>query len=80
MAPDSQELAGGAMKLRQFLILESLAAAILVATLWGAMATHLETEAFARFLRLLPLAPALAVTILPIFYFALPPRMPRGRN
>lgn len=65
------------MKLRQFLIFESVALLVLLASLWIAVATHLRTEAFAEVFRLLPIAPAAAVTILPILYFALPPRFPR---
>jgi hypothetical protein len=65
------------MKLRQFLILESVAVVMLLASLWVAVATHLRTEAFAEIFRLLPIAPAAAVAILPILYFALPPRFPR---
>jgi hypothetical protein len=65
------------MKLRQFLILESVALVLLLASLWVAVATHLRTEAFAEVLGLLPIAPAAAVTILPILYFALPPRFPQ---
>ena len=65
------------MKLRQFLILESIALALLLASLWVAMATHLRPGEFADVFRVLPLAPAAAVTLLPILYFALPPRFPR---
>jgi hypothetical protein len=68
------------MKLRQFLIFESIAVALLLASIWLAMATHLGTGASAGVFRLLPLAPAVAVTLLPILYFALPPRFPRERR
>ena len=68
------------MKLRQFLIFESVAVALLLASIWAAVAMHLHPGAFADFFRLLPIAPAAAVTILPILYFALPPRFPQGRG
>ena len=68
------------MKLRQFLILESIAFALLLASVWLAMATHLRHEALADVFRLLPIAPAAAVSLLPILYFALPPRFPRARR
>lgn len=68
------------MKLRQFVILESIALALLLASVGVAMATHLGHGAFADVFRLLPIAPAAAVTLLPILYFALPPRFPRGRR
>jgi hypothetical protein len=67
------------MRLRQFLIFESIALVLLLASVWVAMATHLRTETFADVFRLLPIAPAAAVTLLPILYFALPPRFPRER-
>jgi hypothetical protein len=66
------------MKLRQFLIFESVAVALLLASIWAAVATHLHPGALAEFFRLLPIAPAAAVTLLPILYFALPSRFPQG--
>ena len=68
------------MKLRQFLIFETAALALLLASIWVAVATHLHPGAFAEVFRLLPIAPAAAVTILPILYFALPPRFPQERR
>ena len=68
------------MKLRQFLIFESVAVALLLASIWAAVATHLHPGAFAEFFRLLPIAAAAAVTLLPILYFALPSRLPQGRD
>jgi hypothetical protein len=65
------------MKLRYFLIFESLAVAILLVSLWLGVATHLSSETYAQFFRLLPIAPAIVVAILPILYFALPARFPR---
>ena len=68
------------MKLRYFLIFESLALAMLVGSLWGGVATHFSSETYAQFFRLLPIAPAIVVAILPILYFALPARFPRERS
>lgn len=68
------------MKLRYFLIFESLAAAIFLASLWGGVAMHFSSETSAQFFRLLPIAPAIVVAILPILYFALPARFPRERS
>jgi hypothetical protein len=68
------------MKLRYFLIFESLAAAMLLGSLWGGVATHFSSETYAQFFRLLPIAPAIVVAILPILYFALPARFPRERS
>jgi hypothetical protein len=68
------------MKLRYFLIFESLAVAALVLSVWGGVATHFSSETFAQFFRLLPIAPAIVVAILPILYFALPARFPRERS
>jgi len=65
------------MKLRYFLIFESLALVILLGSLWAAVATHLSADTYAQFFRLLPIAPAIVVAILPILYFALPARFPR---
>jgi hypothetical protein len=65
------------MKLRYFLIFESLAVAILLVSVWGGVAAHFSSETFAQFFRLLPIAPAIVVAILPILYFALPARFPR---
>ena len=67
------------MKLRYFLIFESLALAMLLGSLWGGVATHFSSETYAQFFRLLPIAPAIVVAILPILYFALPARFPRER-
>jgi hypothetical protein len=67
------------MKLRYFLIFESLALAILLGSLWGGVATHFSSQTYAQFFRLLPIAPAIVVAILPILYFALPARFPRER-
>ena len=68
------------MKFRFFLIFESLALAILLGSLWGGVATHFSSETYAQFFRLLPIAPAIVVAILPILYFALPARFPRERS
>jgi hypothetical protein len=68
------------MKLRYFLIFESLALAMLLGSLWGGVATHFSSETYAQFFRLLPIAPAVVVAILPILYFALPARFPRERS
>ncbi len=68
------------MKLRYFIIFESLAIVILLVSLWGGVAMHFSSETFAQFFRLLPIAPAIAVAILPILYFALPARFPRERS
>ena len=68
------------MKLRYFLIFESLALAMLLGSLWGGVATHFSSETYAQFFRLLPIAPAIVVAILPILYFALPARFPRQRS
>jgi hypothetical protein len=68
------------MKLRYFLIFESLALAMLLGSLWGGVATHFSSETYAQFFRLLPIAPAIVVAILPILYFALPARFPRERS
>jgi hypothetical protein len=68
------------MKLVHFVILESLAIAMFLASIWGSVATHFRPEESAQFLRLLPIAPAIAVTLLPILYFALPARFPRDRS
>jgi hypothetical protein len=65
------------MKLRYFLIFESVAVAIFVVSLWGGVAAHFSSETSAQFFRLLPIAPAIVVAILPILYFALPARFPR---
>jgi hypothetical protein len=65
------------MKLRYFLIFESLAVAIFLASLWGGVAMHFSSETSAQFFQLLPIAPAIVVAILPILYFALPARFPR---
>jgi|GEM_PF-6689480 len=65
------------MKLRYFLIFESVALAIFLLSVWGGVATHFSSETFAHFFRLLPIAPAIVVAILPIVYFALPDRFPR---
>jgi hypothetical protein len=67
------------MKLRYFLIFESLAVAIFLASVWGGVAAHFGSETFSQFFRLLPIAPAIVVAILPILYFALPARFPRER-
>ena len=67
------------MKLRYFIIFESLAVAMLLGSLWGGVATHFSSETYAQFFRLLPIAPAIVVVILPILYFALPARFPRER-
>jgi hypothetical protein len=68
------------MKLRYFLIFESVALAMLLGSLWGGVATHFSSETYAQFFRLLPIAPAVVVAILPILYFALPARFPRERS
>jgi hypothetical protein len=68
------------MKLRYFLIFESVALAMLLGSLWGGVATHFSSETYAQFFRLLPIAPAIVVAILPILYFALPARFPRERS
>ncbi|MEY2576605.1 MAG: hypothetical protein QOF80_2092 [Verrucomicrobiota bacterium] len=68
------------MKLRYFLIFESLAVTMLLGSLWGGVATHFSSETYAQFFRLLPIAPAIVVAILPILYFALPARFPRERS
>jgi hypothetical protein len=68
------------MKLRYFLIFESAALAMLLGSLWGGVATHFSSETYAQFFRLLPIAPAIVVAILPILYFALPARFPRERS
>jgi hypothetical protein len=68
------------MKLRQFLIFESVALALLLASICAAVATHFHPGAFADFFRLLPIAPAAAVTLLPILYFALPSRLPQRQG
>jgi hypothetical protein len=68
------------MKLRYFLIFESLAVAMLLGSLWGGVATHFSSETYAQFFRLLPIAPTIVVAILPILYFALPARFPRERS
>jgi len=78
MAERRQELAA-IMKLRYFLIFESVALAIFLLSVWGGVATHFSSETYAHFFRLLPIAPAIAVVILPIAYFALPDRFPRER-
>ena len=65
------------MKLRYFLIFESLAVVLLLLALWGGVAAHSWSETFAPFLRILPIAPAIVAAILPILYFALPARVPR---
>jgi hypothetical protein len=67
------------MKLRYFLIFESLAVAMLLGSLWGGVAAHFSSDTSAQFFRLLPIAPAIVVAILPILYFALPARFPRER-
>jgi hypothetical protein len=67
------------MKLRYFLVFESVALAMLLGSLWGGVATHFSSETYAQFFRLLPIAPAIVVAILPILYFALPARFPRER-
>lgn len=68
------------MKLRQFLILETIAVVLLLGSIWVAVATHLHPGPLADFFRLLPIASAAAVTLLPIIYFALPSRLPQGRG
>jgi len=68
------------VKLRYFLIFESVAVAIFVVSLWGGVAAHFSSETSAQFFRLLPIAPAIVVAILPILYFALPARFPRERS
>lgn len=68
------------MKLRYFIIFESLALAIFLLSVWGGVATHFSSETSAKFFRLLPIAPAIVVAILPILYFALPARFPRERR
>ena len=68
------------MKLRHFFIFESLALVMLLGSLWGGVATHFSSETYAQFFRLLPIAPAIVVAILPILYFALPARFPRERS
>lgn len=68
------------MKLRYFIIFESLALAIFLLSVWGGVATHFSSETSAQFFRLLPIAPAIVVAILPILYFALPARFPRERR
>lgn len=68
------------MKLRYFLIFESLAVTMLLGSLWGGVVTHFSSETYAQFFRLLPIAPAIVVAILPILYFALPARFPRERS
>jgi hypothetical protein len=68
------------MKLRYFLVFESVALAMLLGSLWGGVATHFSSETYAQFFRLLPIAPAIVVAILPILYFALPARFPRERS
>jgi hypothetical protein len=67
------------MKLRYFIIFESLALAILLVSVWGGVAAHFSSETYSQFFRLLPIAPAIVVAILPILYFALPARFPRDR-
>jgi hypothetical protein len=67
------------MKFRYFIIFESLALAIFLLSVWGGVATHFGSETYAHFFRLLPIAPAIVVAILPILYFALPDRFPRER-
>ena len=79
MAGRRQKLAAF-MKLRYFLIFESVALAIFVLSVWVAVATHFSSETYAQFFRLLPIAPAIVVAILPILYFALPARFPRERS
>jgi hypothetical protein len=68
------------MKLRYFLIFESLAVAIFLVSLWAGVAAHFSSETYAQFFRILPIAPAIVIAILPILYFALPARFPRGRS
>jgi hypothetical protein len=68
------------MKLRYFLVFESVALAMLLGSLWGGVATHFSSETYAQFFRLLPIAPAIVVATLPILYFALPARFPRERS
>lgn len=68
------------MKLRYFLIFESLAVALLLLALWGGVAAHSWPETFAPVLRILPIAPAIVAAILPILYFALPARVPREES
>jgi hypothetical protein len=68
------------MKLRYFLIFESLALAMLLGSLWGGVATHFSSETYAQFFRLLPIAPALVVAIKPNLYFAHPAPFPRERS
>ena len=68
------------MKLRYFLIFESLAVGLLLLAVWGGVAAHSWPETFAHFLRILAIAPAIMATILPILYFALPARVPRERS
>ena len=67
------------MKLRYFLIFESLAVAFLLLSVWGGVAAHSWPETFAPFFRILPIAPAIVAALLPILYFALPARLPRDR-
>ena len=68
------------MKLRHFLIFESLALIIFFVSVWGGVAARFSSETFAHFFRLLPIAPAIVVAILPILFFALPARFPRERS
>jgi hypothetical protein len=68
------------MKLRSFLFVESLALAILLVSLYAGVAAQIRTEAIADFLRLLPIAAAFMVAVLPILYFALPARLPREES
>ena len=67
------------MKLRYFLIIESVALAIFLLSIWAGVATHFGPDTYAPFFRLLPIAPAIVVAVLPILYFALPERFPRER-
>lgn len=67
------------MKLRYFLIFESLAVAIFLVSLGAGVAAHFSSETYAQFFRILPIAPAIVIAILPILYFALPERFPRER-
>ncbi len=78
MAPRAEELAFD--DIARFVVFELLAITVLVTSLYGGVATRFGTASFTPLFHILPIASAIAVTVLPILFFGQPRRPVRTPN
>ncbi len=60
------------MTIARFVVFEVLAITVLVAALFGGVAIRFGTGSFTPLFHILPIASAIAVTVLPILFFGQP--------